>query len=201
MTGPDTTPSRERLDLRAPVLALVAWTTALLALRAPHWVLLVVLLLGAVHTMRRWRRGQEVLSRVGWLVAACGVTSSALLRAEAVAHTEVTELARERAAVGATLVVTSDPVRRRGGHADYVVFRARTETVTGRGVRHRQRAPVLVIAPAGWEELPLGVRVRVAGRLQPARTRDLAGVLSTRGQPDVVEQPGALFRGAARVRS
>jgi competence protein ComEC len=201
VTGPDTTPSRERLDLRAPVLALVAWTTALLALRAPHCVLLVVLLLGAVHTMRRWRRGQEVLSRVGWLVAACGVTSSALLRAEAVAHTEVTELARERAAVGATLVVTSDPVRRRGGHADYVVFRARTETVTGRGVRHRQRAPVLVIAPAGWEELPLGVRVRVAGRLQPARTRDLAGVLSTRGPPDVVEQPGALFRGAARVRS
>jgi competence protein ComEC len=36
--------------------------------------------------------------------------------------------------------------------------------------------------------------------LQPARTQDLAGVLSTRGPPDVIEPPGPLFRGAARVR-
>ena len=201
MTAPDPDPPREHLDLRAPVLALVAWATALLALRAPHWLLLLVLALGAGHTVHRWRQGREVLSRLGWLVAACGVAASALLRAEAVAHTETTDLARQRAAVGATLVVTSDPVRRRGGHADYVVLRARTESVTGRGVRHRQRAPVLVIAPAGWERLPLGVRLRVWGRLQPARTQDLAGVLSTRGPPEVLERPGAMFRGAARVRS
>ncbi len=201
MSRPGSDPPRERLDLRAPILALVAWTTALLALRSPHWLLLVVLGLGVLHTVRRWRSGQEVLSRLGWLIAACGVAVSALLRAEAVAHTEVTDLARERAAAGATITVTSDPVRRRGGHADYVVFRARTDSVTGRGLRHRQRAPVLVIAPPDWEEVPLGVRLRVSGRLQPARTQDLAGVLSTRGPPEVLERPGAMFRGAARVRS
>jgi competence protein ComEC len=59
---------------------------------------------------------------------------------------------------------------------------------------------VLVIAPAGWETLRLGDRLRVAGRLQPARTRDLVGVLSTRGPPEVLERPGPMLRAAARVR-
>ena len=60
-------------------------------------------------------------------------------------------------------MVTSDPVLRRGRFEEYVVFRARTETVTGRGVRHRVRAPVLVIADRRWQRLTPGSRVQVAG--------------------------------------
>lgn len=188
-------------DLRAPALGAVAWLAALAALLAPTWVLVLALVLSCLRVVQRRRRGLEVLSRMTWLVAACGVAASALLRAEAVHDNGVETLAGQHATVSARVVVTSDPMLRRGRFEDYVVFRARTENVTGRGVRHRIRAPVLVIADLRWQRLTPGSRLRVTGRLQPSTTRDLAGVLSTRGPPVVVERPGPWLRGADRLRA
>lgn len=73
-----------RFDLRAPALAGVAWISALAALRLPAWVLAVALGLAVVHVLHRRRGGHEVLSRIAWTVAGCGVAGSVLLRAEAV---------------------------------------------------------------------------------------------------------------------
>ena len=154
-----------------------------------------------VHVLHRYRRGREVLSRIAWIVAGCGVAGSALLRSEAVHATPVETLARQGAFVDAHVVVTSDPVLRRGQFEPYVVFRVRTESVVGRGQRHRVRAPVLVIADERSLHLELGSRVRLQGRLQQARTRDLAGVLSTRGPPDVLARPGPLLRAAGHLRA
>jgi competence protein ComEC len=142
-----------------------------------------------------------VLTQVAWFVAACGVAASALLREDAVHGTAVETLAGERASVQAEIVVTSDPVLRAGRFEKYVVFRARTQTVTGRGQLHRVRVPVLVIADERWHRLDLGSRLKLTGRLQKPRTRDLAGVLSPRGPPTVVEEPGPFLRSADRLRA
>ncbi len=187
-------------DLRTPVLAGVAWLSAVAALRAPSWVLVVGLAVGALHVVQRRRRRDEILSRLAWIVAGCGVAGSALLRAEAVHASPVEVLARQAASVDARMVVTSDPVLRRGRFEEYVVFRARTESVVGRGRRHQVRAPVLVIADERWIDVDLGSTLRVRGRLQQARTRDLAGVLSSRGPPEVLSGPGVVLRGAERLR-
>ena len=188
------------IDLRAPALGAVAWLAALAALLAPPWALGLILFLSVLRIVQRRRRGQEVLSRLAWLVAACGVAASALLRVEAVHGSPVEELAREHATVAGEIVVTSDPLLRRGRFEQYVVFRARTLELTGRGARHRVRQPVLVIADERWQRLSLGSRLRVTGQLQRARTNDLAGVLSTRGPPEVVARPGPWFRAAEHLR-
>ena len=190
-----------QVDLRAASLAAVAWLAALLALRAPWWVLAGVVLAAVLGVWHRWRRGREVLSQVAWLVAGLGVVLSTLLRAGAVHDSAVVRLARDHAVVQAEVVVTSDPVLRSGRFEDYVVFRARTEVVSGRGLRHRVRAPVLVLADDRSLQVPLGAHLRLAGRLAEARTGDLGGVLSTRGPPVVLSRPGPLFQGADALRS
>ena len=190
----------DRVDLRAPVLAAVAWLSAVAAVRAPPWVLPLALVAALAHVVVRRRRGREVLSRLAWIVAGTGVAGSALLRAEAVQASTVEVLAQQAATVEARVVVTSDPVTRRGRFERYVVFRARTESVVGRGQRYRVRAPVLVIADERSARLDLGSRLALRGRLQQARTRDLAGVLSTRGPPRVRGGPGPLLRGADHLR-
>jgi len=201
VTAPALSPAAPRIDLRAPALGAVAWLAALTALLAPTWLLALVLGLACLRIVQRRRRGLETLSRLAWLVAACGVAASALLRAEAVHDNAVQALARQHAAVDARIVVTSDPVLRRGRFEEYVVFRARTEEVTGRGALHRVRAPVLVIADQRWQRLTPGTRLRVGGRLARSTTRDLAGVLSTRGPPEVLARPGPWLRGADRLRA
>ncbi len=167
---------------------------------SPLWVLGVGLGAAWLRVLHRGRQGREVLTRIAWTVAACGVAGSTLLRAEGVHVTPVQSLARQTASVETVAVVTSDPVLRQGRFADYAVFRVRTESVVGRGQRHRVRAPVLVIADRHSAHLERGSKVRLRGRLQVARTRDLAGVLSTRGPPDVLERPGAVLRAADRLR-
>ncbi len=179
----------------------VAWTSALTALLAPVWVSVLLLVLAGLCLVQRRRRGQEVLSGLAWLVAAGGIAVSVLVRDGAVHGNAVEALAREDATVDARIVVTSDPVLRRGQFEEYVVLRARTERVTGRGFRHRVRAPVLLIADQRWQRLTPGTRVQVSGRLQRSSTRDLAGVLSTRGPPVVIDRPGLWLRGADRLRA
>ncbi len=196
-----TAPTRSGVDLRAPVLGAVAWFAALLALLAPWWVCLVLLVLACLELVRRRRRGWATLSGLAWVVAGCGVALSAFLRAEAVHDNAVESLARRHATVDALVVVTSDGVLRRGRFEEYVVLRARTVSIAGRGVRHRVRAPLMVLADRRWQHLTPGTRLQVSGQLQRSSTRDLAGVLSTRGPPVVLERPGAVLRGADSLRT
>ena len=188
-------------DLRAPVLGFVAWLAALGALHAPGWLLLVPLGLSLAWIARRRWLGRSVLTHVAWLVTAAGVAAVTLLRTTAVHESPVAALAQQEAEVSVRLVTTSDPVLRQGQFGDYVVLHARAESVVGRAVRHGVRVPVLVVADARWRHLPLGSTVQAQGRLQPPRTRDLSGVLSPRGPPDVVARPGPLFRGADALRA
>ena len=188
-------------DLRAPALGLCAWAAALAALALPASVVAGVLTgLGVVVVARR-RRGHPVGTHVGWLLAAGAVTASAGLRAESVGATPLTRLADERAAVHAVVVVRSDPVTGHGRHAPSVHLRATVVEVAGRGRQVRLRAPVVVIAEAGWSRVRLGSTLRVAGRLDRAADSDLAAVLIARGPPQVLAEPDAVLGAADRVRA
>lgn len=188
------------LDLRAPALGIVAWAAALVALLAPVWLACAVLGLGVLGLLPRRLGRVGWLTRSGWFVAGLGVAASALLRSEAVDRSPVEALAEQGATVRTVLVVTSDPVLRRGRFSDYVVLRARTSEVSARGQRHSVRAPVLVLGDARWRRVDLGAEVSAAGRLEQAGTADLAGVLSTRGPPVVRGTPGPWLHGAGEVR-
>ncbi len=196
-----TAPATSSVDLRAPVLGGVAWAAALTALLAPPWVSVLALVLGCLCLVQRRRRGKEVLSGLAWLVAAGGIAISVSVRDAAVHDSAVEALARQRAAVDARIVVTSDAMLRHGQFDHYVVLRARIERLTGRGLRHRVRAPVLLIADERWQRLTPGTRVQVSGRLQRSSTRDLAGVLRPRGPPVVIDRPGPWLRAADRLRA
>ncbi len=188
-------------DLRAPVLGAVAWMSALGALHAPGWLVPLALLVALAVVLHRWRRGRPVLSHVGWLLTGAGVAGVTLMRVTAVHDSPVAGLAREHAEVTVRLVTTSDPVLRQGRFGPYVVLRARVEEVVGRAVRHRVRAPVLVLGDERWRRMRLGSHVLARGRLQPARTRDLSGVLAPRGPPEVTAAPGAAFRAVDALRA
>ncbi len=188
-------------DLRAPALGLVAWLAALAAFLAPAWLLVLAVLLATGGILRRRRRGHDVGTGLVWLAAGVGVGLCTLLRVDAVTSSPVRDLAREGAAVDTRLVITSDARLRDGQFDSYVVVRARAVSVTGRGVRHRLRVPVLVIADPSWARVRLGAVVSADGRLQTARTRDLAAVLHTRGPPATVERPGLLLGATERLRA
>ena len=190
-----------RPDLRVAALGGVAWVSAVAALHGPVVLLVASTAVALALLVYRRRRGNDIGTQVTWVVTGVGVAALTLLRAAAIAESPVAVLARDHAAVHVRLVTTSDPVLRQGRSADYVVLRARTETVVGRAVRHRVRVPVLLIADERWHDIALGSTVRLTGRLQPARTSDVAGVLSPRGPPEVVARPDLLHRGAGALRS
>ena len=194
-------PAAAATDLRMPVLALVAWGSALVALLAPRWTAAVVVAALLVLWWRRRRQGRDTTTVLVWLVCGAGVVASVLLRVDGVGSGPVADLARQRAVVEVELVTTSDPVLRPGRFGDVVLVRARVEQVVGRGRAHAVRTPVLLLADRDWMRVQLGSRVRSAGRLAPPRSRDLAAVLSPRGPPAVIDEPGALLTGAGVLRA
>jgi competence protein ComEC len=179
----------------------VAWVSAVAALHGPPVLLGVSGFVAACLLLRRRRRGHEIGTHLTWVLTGAGVAGLTLLRVAALTQSPVAELARDRAVVEVRLVTTSDPTIRQGRSGDYMLLRARTETVTGRAFRHRVRVPVLLIADERWRGIALGSTVHLTGRLQPATTADLAGVLTPRGPPEVVARPDVLHRGAGALRS
>lgn len=199
--GPPVAPPSRAPDLRMPLLALVAWGSALLALLAPVGPVVVVLvaLLGLVW--RRRRHGQDTTTALVWLACGLGVVASVLLRVDGVSSGPVADLAAQRAVVQLRLVTTSDPAVRPGRFGDVVLVRARVERVVGRGQARAVRAPVLLLGDRAWSQVALGSRVEVTGRLGPPGSRDLAAVVGPRGPPEVLRHPGAALDGAAALRA
>ncbi len=183
-----------------PLLGAAAWLGGLVAMLLPAAIGLVLaglclLLLAAAAT-----RGRSVRVGAACVLVAIGTATGATLRIDAVQDSPVADLARDSAVVRATLAVTSDPVLREGRFADFVVFRARVDRVTGRGLTHQTRVPVLVIADPAWVEVPLGAVVAVLARLGPPDDGQLAAVLQVRGEPELVSGPALSWRASAVVR-
>ena len=188
-------------DLRAVLLGVSAWAGGLAVFGLPGWTCLVLVALGVVTVAARRRRGRPVVTVLACLLAASAVGGVAALRVDANRDSPVAELARDGAAVTVTARVSSDPVVRTGRFGSYTLTRVSVAEVTGRGVVHRTRVPVLVIGDEGWAGVELGSRVTATGVLAPAQGPDLAGVLSTGRDPTTVAAPGELLDAAARVRA
>lgn len=209
--------NREPLDLRLAPAALAAWMTAAVGLgwSTGRAVGGAVLLLGLGVALLRWstRRGADrggqpavagggvsrPLAAAAAVIAASGALAVAGLHSGAVQAGPIPALAAERAQVTVAGVVRSDPVRREGQFAPYVVVRLTVVKVTGRGVTTRVRSPILVIGEEPWSRVQLGDRVAASGRLQASRGPDLAGVLIG-GPPEVTEHAGWVDRGISQVR-
>jgi competence protein ComEC len=187
-------------DLRAVVLGVMAWAGALGGFLLPRWLVLGVLAAAALTLLVRRRRGRPVVVALAWLVAAAAVAGSAMLRTEGVATSAVAALADERAFVSAVVRVTSDPMLRQGEFEPFVLVRATTREVTGRGRTSDTRVPVLVIADEDWRDVELGSVVRVEGRVAPSDGEDLAAVVSTSRPAEVLAPAGGVFNAAGSVR-
>lgn len=204
----------EPLDLRLAPAALATWGAAALGLgwtpgRALAGAAALLALSAALLWLPSRSRGVTGASGSSGLVrsaaaaalAAAAAVAIAGLRAGSVQSGPVPDLAQETAYVELAGVVTTDPVRREGQFATYVLVRLTVKTVAGRGATTQVRSPILVIGDESWLAVRLGDSVTAGGRLQTANGPDLAGVLTTTRAPEVVEGAGWLFRGISTVRA
>jgi competence protein ComEC len=196
----DDAPRRGPADLRTPLLAAAAWAGGLVALCLPGVIALGLAALAVVGLAVVAARGLQIRVAAACLLVAVGVAASASMRTDAVLASPVTALAGESAVVRAELTVTSDPVLRAGRFSSYVVFRGRVDRVSGRGAVQDTRVPVLVLADPDWVDVRLGSRLAVLGRLATAEDAQLAGVLTLRGVPVVMAEPGPTWRASATIR-
>lgn len=225
-----TDPLRE-LDLRLLLPAVVAWavsaatlglTPPALGVTALACVVVAVLVLWGAHPLRVRGRGQPrggsafgrpsgtrgVARWQGPLVLL--LAAVALVLASTAGHSAVREsgpvraLARERATVEVTGVVTRDPVvvggRRLEGSAVRLVLRV--EEVTGRGRKARVSTPVLVMGEAAWQRVQWHERIAVRGTLLESQPGDdVVAVLRPRSDPRSVARPGVVARAAEHLRA
>jgi competence protein ComEC len=135
-----------------------------------------------------------------WVLVALAVAAVAALRVAGTHTGPVVDLAEQRAAVSLRLRVTSDPVRLQGSYGSGVRLRATVLEVRRGDAAVRVRAPVLVLADASWDDVELGTELLSNGRLAPTADGDLSALVTARGEPEVVSEPGLLWDVAAVVR-
>ncbi|WP_246142511.1 ComEC/Rec2 family competence protein [Nocardioides rubriscoriae] len=204
--APGQAPGPGAADLRMPLLAVASWVGGLAAQFLPSAVAVPAVLGigGALLAVTRVRRRPGELATVlaGLLVAA-GVLTSALVRAEAVAHNPVADLAGERAVVEVVAVVVSDPQPVSSPFGDQVAVRLEVREVVGRGLVHRVAVPVLVLGDPAWADEPWGATVRTHGRLVvPDGDRSgLSALLTGAAAPQRLREPDLWWRGAGAMRA
>lgn len=198
MSPSDATPRASRTDLRLVLAGACAWGGTLWGLgMGDAW------LVGPAVIAGLWCLRDRAVHRIAWVVVAVGFAVSAHWRALLPAEGAVAELAEQRAVVTTQVRLATDPLLRTGERGPFAMARGTVLEVTGRGRTHAARAPVLVLAPASWarSEASYGAVVRIEGRLAPAESADLSGVLSARGPPRVIDAPAAPLGGLERIRA
>ncbi|MPZ59703.1 MAG: DNA internalization-related competence protein ComEC/Rec2 [Propionibacteriales bacterium] len=185
-------------DFRLLPAAVAVWVAAAAAagVPVPHALLASAgLLSGGLCLVRR-----RPVAAAPMVLAAAALAAAALR----VAGTHVGPVgawAEERAIVSAEAEILTEPRPRSGPYGDYVVLRARLDEVTGRGRTYHVRTPVLVIADPRWQDAVTGQVVRMSGRLDASRDRDIAAVIIARGPPTTVREPSWPIRVANRLRA
>ncbi|WP_233488918.1 ComEC/Rec2 family competence protein [Blastococcus sp. TF02-09] len=191
------------LDLRLVPAAAAVWAVSLAAPFLAPWPLLAgtVAALGAAVCVRRWSAPgvTTLLAALAALALTCG---TAAVRGAAREASPLREWADAHRAVTVDLRLEGDPHLLTGSGRPRIVADA---TVTALHEEHQVQhleAPVLLFAPAeGWRELPPGQPVRARVVAAPPRAGDdVVAVLSARGPPDRVGEPGSWQRMAGGLR-
>jgi competence protein ComEC len=160
----------------------------------------------AAHRSARWSRWSGVVTLAA---LATSLALTALAAAGSVRDAgPVRDLAQQRAMVLVLGRVTTDPRAvdappGRPSNATGVVLRLDVDRIEGRGAETTVASPVLVFADRTWLGLHWQSRVRAVGQLAPAQDRadDVVAVLSPRGSPTVLDEPGLVARTADLVRT
>lgn len=195
----------ESLDLRLVPCALAAWGAAAIGLgwspgRAIAaagllWVAGIVLFTRAMDGSSG-RRFAAVVA----LLAAGAALASAGLRVDEVQAGPLRALASEGASVHLSGRVASDPVRKEGQFAPYVLLTLTVRSVTSWGVTTAVRSPVLVIGELSWLGVRYGEVIDGFGHLQEPDGPDLAAVLVASGAPTLRGRAGWIEARIATVR-
>lgn len=196
----------ERLDLRLLPASAAAWGAAAVGLGwRPGLAIATAVVLWAAGAALAGRHlasiGRCRFSIAIAIVIAGGALAAAGLRAAAVQAGPLAGLAAESAAVHVSGRVTSDPVRKEGSFAPYVLVSLTADVVTARGTATAVRSPVLVIGQISWLDVAYGQRVDAFGHLEKPDGPDLAAVLIAAGSPRITAPPGWLTRQIAHVRA
>lgn len=198
-------PAAEALDLRLAPAAVACWLSAAVGLGwSPGRALVAAGLLwlaGLGVLGAHGRHGAPRLLAVAVvLVVAGAATATAGLRSEAVRAGPLQALAAEQAPVHVSGRVASDPVRKEGQFAPYVLVSMTVDRVTARGTTTEVRSPVLVIGELSWLATAYGEEVEAFGHLEPPDGPDLAAVLIADGAPTITDPAGWVQRQVARMR-
>ncbi len=196
-----------RADLRALAVGSAAWVGALLGdavLALPVWLAGAVLL-SPVFVVLLVRRGRGSTALLLSAVV-CLVGAETAVRLAAVDESPVAAVASTRPVASVVLDLRGDPVLRPGRFGDMVVVPARTVRMEVRGSVLTAQVPVLVLGRPGddgnaWDDVGLGARVRVTGRLAPADEAGTAALVDVAGAPELLRPPSRLLRGAEGVRT
>lgn len=200
---------REPVDLRLAAGAAAAWLAVLLCGSGSAGAALTVAVLAAglgltVLAVARRRRGAAALALALFCVALALLPLAArLVHARAA---PLYGLAREHAAVTATITVAADPVplaaRGVAGSARVLVA-ASADAVTVRGLRRSADGTIVVLADAqGWRDVLPGQQLRIDGRLQPDLDGSALSVtLFASGPPQLLGRPPWWQRAAGAIRS
>lgn len=195
-------------DLRVVAVAASAWVGAAFGVvgNGRAFAGVVGSLAIAVFILRRrgWRSLASLLL-IGVLVGGCLWVSS-WSRIQANRTSVVHAVAAEQQLTRATVVVTSDPVSVRDGTGGVTTSRgvrvmARLEVLTMASSQRQVRSPVMVFAPASWQDLIPGDVVQSLITWTPPRTPELAAVGSTTMAPTVVKSAPWIQRAAQTLRA
>ncbi|HAS07723.1 MAG TPA: competence protein ComEC, partial [Actinobacteria bacterium] len=195
-------------DLRVVAVAASAWVGAAFGVvgNGRAFAGVVGSLAIAVFILRRrgWRSLASLLL-IGVLVGGCLWVSS-WSRIQANRTSVVHAVAAEQQLTRATVVITSDPVSVRDGTGAVTTSRgvrvmARLEVLTMASSQRQVRSPVMVFAPASWQDLIPGDVVQSLITWAPPRTPELAAVGSTTMAPTVVKSAPWIQRAAQTLRA
>lgn len=193
-----------RSDLRLPILAACAWSSAIATAVVPtesRLALLVLAVAGGAVVVRRASPGRARRTAAAVAVLGIAVVIGVALRGAIVHESWVAAMAKERATARMVLEIRSDPKIHAGREGDRATVHASVASIEARGLRSTARVPVMVVlAASDAADLRVGATYAVSARLAPSPFPDSAATARVASRPDLVADPAWSDVVAGRVR-
>lgn len=194
-------------DLRLAMLAAGVWGGSLAAVRlSAPWAFGLAALAAATAMVAWRRRGGSWLAVATVAVGAFGGAASTATHVAVAEAEPLPQWAEAGIHVTATVTLDNDPRPPRDSTQTSLWAPATLEEAAYEGRSHSFDARIVVVAAgetaAAWEGLLPGQRLEIEARVAPADDRAglTAALLSVRGEPELIGEPGWWQRGAGALR-